>query len=142
MTATPHESPERDALTDENTSLRAIIARCCNALPNGAYCKPDATLDFMEGVPDEVLLVTSRLVAEVASLRQSTEAALTAQRVAERERDEARDIVEAARAYFEAIDAVHVHSGHPIRQFSALTQAVAEKRRALRAALSQEDTHV
>lgn len=47
----------------ERTELRDIVAKCCNALPNGAYCSSEASLEFMQRVPDEVLLVMADLTA-------------------------------------------------------------------------------
>jgi hypothetical protein len=55
-----------ERLERERDEAKAIVAKCCNALPNGAYCPPDASIDFMGHVPDEVLLVTSRLVARAS----------------------------------------------------------------------------
>lgn len=57
--------------TKELDRAKAIISKACNHLPNGAFCSPQASLDFMEHIPDEVLLVTSRLIgkAEAAEAR-------------------------------------------------------------------------
>ena len=74
-------------LTDAQAAiekLRGIVARCCNHLPNGAYCSPYASMEFMAHVPDEVLLATSSLVlrAEASEARVAElEKALT--RIAE-----------------------------------------------------------
>lgn len=51
----------------ETVRAKAIIAKACNHLPNGAFCSPEASLDFMERVPDEVLIVTSGLVNKITA---------------------------------------------------------------------------
>ena len=53
--------------TAERDRAKVIISKACNHLPNGAFCSPEASLDFMEHIPDEVLLVTSELVGKVSS---------------------------------------------------------------------------
>ena len=53
--------------TAERDRAKVIISKACNHLPNGAFCSPEASLDFMEHIPDEVLLVTSDLVGKVSS---------------------------------------------------------------------------
>ena len=51
-----------EELRRERDGLRSIVSKMTNALPSGAYCSPEASLEFMEHLPDEVLLCTSRLV--------------------------------------------------------------------------------
>lgn len=51
------------AVADENRRLRAVISKVCEALPNGAFCSPNCTIEFMEEVPSEVASVISALVA-------------------------------------------------------------------------------
>lgn len=60
---------ERDLAEARAETLRAktIISKACNHLPNGAFCSPEASLDFMERVPDEVLIVTSGLVNKITA---------------------------------------------------------------------------
>lgn len=60
---------ERELAEARAETLRAktIISKACNHLPNGAFCSPEASLDFMERVPDEVLIVTSGLVNKITA---------------------------------------------------------------------------
>lgn len=51
------------AVRAENERLRAIVSKCCDALPTGACCSPDASIEFMECVPDEVRLTCAALAA-------------------------------------------------------------------------------
>lgn len=57
---------ELERVGKENTGLRVIVSKMTNALPSGAYCSPEASLEFMAHLPDEVLLCTSKLVADKA----------------------------------------------------------------------------
>lgn len=64
------EREARERAERELVEAKAIIAECCNALPNGAYCSPDASLEFMAHVPDEVRLVMSAQVTRIAELER------------------------------------------------------------------------
>ena len=44
-------------LEEENRRLRDIVSECAAALPNGAYCAPTCSLEFMAMVPNEIRLV-------------------------------------------------------------------------------------
>lgn len=55
---------DRRKLEEENARLRKIISQVCEALPNGAFCAPQASLDFMEDVPGEVKSVLGDLATD------------------------------------------------------------------------------
>lgn len=54
---------ERLALVEENKRLRQIISGCAAALPNGAVCSPECSLDFMQHLPGEIAACYTRLRA-------------------------------------------------------------------------------
>ncbi|QIG74356.1 hypothetical protein EVC08_044 [Rhizobium phage RHph_N65] len=45
------------ALQEENHRLRHIVSDCAAALNTGAFILPEATVDFMEGLPKEIALI-------------------------------------------------------------------------------------
>jgi ABC-type bacteriocin/lantibiotic exporters, contain an N-terminal double-glycine peptidase domain len=60
---------ELTRLRTENDQLRQIVADCCSKLPNGAFCSPKASLEFMSVVPTEIELVVDRLRRERDAIR-------------------------------------------------------------------------
>lgn len=58
----------------ERGEAKRIISECCNALPNGAMCRPTASLAFMADIPSEILAVT----ADLKSRAETAEAKLAA----------------------------------------------------------------
>lgn len=60
------QAPGMAALEDENRRLRAVVSKICEGLPNGAYCSPQCSIEFMEQVPNEVSLVVAWLSAPAA----------------------------------------------------------------------------
>lgn len=50
-----------DALAQENGRLRNVVSKVCAALPNGAFCSPECSIEFMEEVPGEVAGVIAAL---------------------------------------------------------------------------------
>lgn len=57
---------ERDA---EIAALRQIVSECASATGNGAFAKPDASVDFMACIPGEIAAVAKTREAEIARLR-------------------------------------------------------------------------
>ncbi len=53
---------ERRKVEEENTRLRKVISAVCDALPNGAFCAPACSVEFMEQVPGEVRSVIAGLI--------------------------------------------------------------------------------
>lgn len=51
----------------ENAALRLMAAEVLTALGNGSFAGPNATLDFIRGIPDEVHTVVERLKSEQLS---------------------------------------------------------------------------
>lgn len=41
-------------LEEENKRLRAVVSACAEAIGNGSFCAPEASLEFMESVPGEI----------------------------------------------------------------------------------------
>lgn len=49
------------SLEEENTKLRELFPKILNALGNGSGCKPEVSLEFLQGIPKEVELVVKNL---------------------------------------------------------------------------------
>ena len=45
----------------EINELRSIVSRCARAIGNGAYVSPEASIDFMKKLPNEIELHTGKL---------------------------------------------------------------------------------
>jgi hypothetical protein len=58
----------------ENQRLRAVISKVCEALPNGAFCSPDCSVEFMEHVPSEVASVIASLSPATTTDERAVEA--------------------------------------------------------------------
>lgn len=57
-------------LRAENERLRSVVSKVCEALPNGAFCSPQCSIEFMENVPEEVAIVcktAEKRLAEVGA---------------------------------------------------------------------------
>lgn len=63
-----------EKIREENAALRRIVHECANALPNGAYCSPECSLEFMSEVPREIGLVTAELKARAEAAEAEREA--------------------------------------------------------------------
>lgn len=46
---------------EDTAKLRQIIADCAAALPNGAHIDPSCSIEFMQGLPKEIMLVIGSL---------------------------------------------------------------------------------
>jgi len=57
------------ALLDENRRLRMVVSRVATAIGNGSACSQEASIGFMEVIPDEVALVVDRLRREIEVMR-------------------------------------------------------------------------
>lgn len=66
VSAPADPAPAPADVVEENTRLRNVISKVCAALPNGAYCSPTASIEFMEYVPGEVTSVIASLRAAPA----------------------------------------------------------------------------
>lgn len=55
------DSDPIQVLSVENERLRHVISDCAAALMTGAFISPKASVEFMEGLPKEISLVTSEL---------------------------------------------------------------------------------
>jgi hypothetical protein len=54
---------QRDEARSENATLREIISESAAAIGNGAAIAPQCSVEFMQGLPREIALCTSRLTA-------------------------------------------------------------------------------
>lgn len=44
----------------EIAALRTIISDCASAIGNGAFCSPEASIEFMAKIPGEIRLAMAR----------------------------------------------------------------------------------
>lgn len=58
---------ERDKAKAENARLRKTVSKCAEAIGNGAYVSPEASVDFMELLPSEIALVCGAMASTTAA---------------------------------------------------------------------------
>lgn len=64
-------------LSAENAALRQIISYCASAIGNGAFASPDCSVEFMQGIPNEMRLHSSALKERLERVEGALKALLS-----------------------------------------------------------------